>query len=57
MDGNRRDSGCRPFFAHAVIHNLSGQRRALMDKLSQMTTCPVEGGFSRTRNSNNQLVR
>lgn len=31
MDGNRRDSGCRPFFAHAVIHNLSGGRRVFTD--------------------------
>ena len=32
MDGNRRDSGCCPFFAHTVIRNLSGERRVLTDK-------------------------
>ena len=31
MDGNRRDSGCRPFFAHVVIRNLSGERRVFTD--------------------------
>lgn len=34
MDGNRRDSGCRPFFAHVVIRNLSGGRRALTDEVA-----------------------
>lgn len=34
MDGNRRDSGCRPFFAHVVIRNLSGERRALTDEVA-----------------------
>ena len=48
MDGNRRDSGCCPFFAHVVIRNLSGERRVLTDESHQNTTCPVEGGFSRT---------
>ena len=57
MDGNRRDSGCRPFFAHAVIHNLSGERRVLTDESHQNATCPVKGGFSRTSDSNDQLVR
>ena len=38
MDGNRRDSGCRPFFAHAVIRNLSGERRVFTDKSHQNTT-------------------
>ena len=37
MDGNRRDSGCRPFFAHAVIRNLSGGRLVFTDELTQMT--------------------
>lgn len=32
MDGNRRDSGCRPFFAHVVIRNLSGRRLVFTDK-------------------------
>ena len=36
------------FSAHAVIHNLSGERRVLTDKSHQNTTCPVKGGFSRT---------
>lgn len=49
MDGNRRDSGCRPFFAHAVIRNLSGGRRVFTDESHQNATCPVEGGFSRTK--------
>lgn len=31
MDGNRRDSGCRPFFSHFVIRNLSGERRVFTD--------------------------
>ena len=57
MDGNRRDSGCRPFFAHAVIRNLSGRRRVLTDKCDESATCPVEGEFSRTSDSNDQLVR
>lgn len=35
MDGNRRDSGCRPFFALAVIRNLSGERRVLTDESHQ----------------------
>lgn len=35
MDGNRRDSGCRPFFAHAVIRNLSGERRVLTDECDE----------------------
>lgn len=34
MDGNRRDSGCCPFFAHAVIRNLSGERRVLTDEVA-----------------------
>lgn len=34
MDGNRRDSGCRPFFAHAVIRNLSGGRRVFTDEVA-----------------------
>lgn len=34
MDGNRRDSGCRPFFAHVVIRNLSGGRRVLTDEVA-----------------------
>lgn len=48
MDGNRRDSGCRPFFAHVVIRNLSGERRVLTDECDESTTCPAKGGFSRT---------
>lgn len=38
MDGNRRDSGCRPFFAHAVIRNLSGGRRVLTDVFEKYPT-------------------
>lgn len=57
MDGNRRDSGCRPFFAHAVIRNMSGERRVFTDECDESTTCPVEGGFSRISDSNDQLVR
>ena len=34
MDGNRRDSGCRPFFAHVVIRNLSGERRVFTDEVA-----------------------
>lgn len=45
------------FFAHAVIRNLSGGRRVLMDESHQNTTCPVEGGFSRTSHIEIQLVR
>lgn len=48
MDGNRRDSGCRLFFAHSVIRNMSGERRVFTDECDESTTCPVEGGFSRT---------
>lgn len=48
MDGNRRDSGCRPFFAHVVIRNLSGERRVFTDESHQNAACPVKGGFSRT---------
>ena len=49
MDGNRRDSGCCPFFAHTVIRNLSGERRVFTDEnCLKSTTCPVKGGFSRT---------
>lgn len=48
MDGNRRDSGCCPFFAHFVIRNLSGERRVFTDECLKWPTCPVEGGFSRT---------
>ena len=57
MDGNRRDSGCRPFFAHVVIRNLSGERRGFTDECDKSTTCPAKGGFSRTSDSNGQLVR
>ena len=32
MDGNRRDSVCRPFFAHTVIRNLSGGRLVFTDE-------------------------
>lgn len=35
MDGNRRDSGCHLFFAHAVIHNLSGERRVFTDECDE----------------------
>ena len=49
MDGNRRDSGCRPFFAHVVIRNLSGRRRVLTDECDEFATCPAKGGFSRTK--------
>lgn len=33
MDGNRRDSGCRPFFSRAKT-NLSGERRVLTDEVA-----------------------
>lgn len=36
------------FFAHSVIRNLSGGRRVFTDECDESTTCPVEGGFSRT---------
>ena len=39
------------FFAHAVIRNLSGERRVLTDECDESTTCPVEGGFLRTSDS------
>lgn len=45
MDGNRRDSGCRPFFAHAVIHNLSGGRRVLTDECDESTLVRWKAGF------------
>lgn len=48
MDGYRRDSGCHPFFSHAVIHNLSDEMRVFMDKCDESATCPSKGGFSRT---------
>lgn len=74
MDGNRRDSGCRPFFCalcnpqlvrrKAGFHgrvtskcNLSGERRVFTDECGESTTCPVEGGFSRTNYVKMQLVR
>lgn len=72
MDGNRRDSGCCPFFAHVVIRtcpakggflrtsdqmtNLSGGRLVFTDECDE-STCPVEGGFSRTSHIEAQLVR
>lgn len=37
------------FFAHVVIRNLSGVRRVFTDESHQNATCPVEGGFSRTK--------
>lgn len=37
------------FFAHAVIRNLSGRSRVSTDECDESTTCPVEGGFSRTK--------
>lgn len=43
------------FFAHVVIRNLSGERRVLTD--DESVTCPAKGGFSRTNDSNDQLVR
>lgn len=57
MDGNRRDSGCRPFFAHAVIRNLSGERRVFADESHRNATCPVGGGFSRKSDIKCKLVR
>lgn len=45
------------FFAHAVIRNLSGERRVLTDKCDESATCPVEGGLSWTSHSKMQLVR
>lgn len=40
------------FSAHAVIRNLSGERRVLTDECDESATCPVKGGFSRTSDSN-----
>lgn len=40
------------FFAHVVIRNLSGERRAFTDECDESTTCPAEGGFSRTTKYN-----
>lgn len=40
------------FFAHVVIRNLSGGRRVFTDECDESTTCPVEGGFSRTTKYN-----
>lgn len=73
MDGNRRDSGCRPFFARCnpqlvrwkagshgqvtQMTNLSGERRGFTDECDKSTTCPVGGGFSRTSHIKIQLVR
>ena len=45
------------FFAHVVIRNLSGGMRVFTDESHQNATCPEEGGFSRTSDSNDQLVR
>lgn len=45
------------FFVHVVIRNLSGRRRVFTDESHQNATCPVEGWFSRTSDSNGQLVR
>ena len=45
------------FFAHAVIRNLSGERRVFTDECDESTTCPVEGGFLRTSVTNPRLVR
>lgn len=42
MDGNRRDSGCRPFFAHVVIRNLSGERQVLTDECDESATLSGE---------------
>ena len=39
------------FFEHAVIRNLSGERRVLTDECDESATCPVEGGFLRTSDS------
>lgn len=36
------------FFEHFVIRNLSGERRVLTDECDESTTCPAEGGSSRT---------
>lgn len=36
-------------FLHVVIHNLSGGRRVFTDECDESATCPVEGGFSRTK--------
>ena len=36
------------FSAHAVIRNMSGERRVFTDECDESTTCPVKGGFSRT---------
>lgn len=47
MDGNRRDSGCRPFFCTRCNPHLSGERRVLTDECDE-STCPVEGWFLRT---------
>lgn len=45
------------FFAHVVIRNLSGGRLVFTDECDESTTCPVEGGFSRTSDIKIQLVR
>lgn len=45
------------FFAHAVIRNLSGERRVFTDESHRNTTCPEKGGFSRTSDIKMQLVR
>lgn len=45
------------FSAHAVIRNLSGERRVFTDECGESTTCPAEGGFSRTSHIKMQLVR
>lgn len=45
------------FFAHVVIHDLSGERRVLTDECDESVTCPAKGGFSRTNATNPQLVR
>lgn len=45
------------FSAHVVIRNLSGERLVFTDECDESATCPAKGGFSRTSDSNGQLVR
>ena len=66
MDGNRRDSGCCPFFCAHCYPQLVRRKAGSHGQVTQMTnlsggrrvstddesvTCPVEGGFSRISDS------
>lgn len=48
MDGNRRDSGCRPFFCARCNPQLVRWKAGFHGQVTQNTTCPAKGGFSRT---------